>query len=197
MYFTQFLAKFFGLTFWQNLVPTLIGALIGVYIAFWLDHRRSGKQAKEQQRSLYEHLTLALMNNMQIMNSIYEEILPLYETYDRKDITARMTHPLRKTAWFPTQNVDYMTLQAVAFHRYSLIRDVSLNIELDIAQSILAELHRKLEILQTPGISAQAHDKLMDDVKRQLELQLSPNGEIMPLIDKLRSLAGGGLVSDD
>ena len=58
MYCTEFLAKLFGLTFWQNLVPTLIGSLIGVYIAFWLEHRRSRKQEKEQQESLYKHLTL-------------------------------------------------------------------------------------------------------------------------------------------
>ena len=103
---------------------------------------------------------------------------------------------MKKAAWFPTQNVDHTTLQAVAFHRYRLIRDIDLNIELDVIQNKLAELHRKLEIMQTPGISAKAHNNLMDDVKKQLEILLDENSNLILLAGKLKWLAGEVLNDD-
>jgi len=135
-------------TFWQgvisNLIATLLGVVIGIPVALWVDRtltRRRKKEddnrATEVERARRAHLLQIIRNSLTKNDELLAEMLPYYEKL--------------YIVWF---NVDSELLESTNSLKYELIQDLELVELLDNIRFDLSVIHRGVEIYQSAAYSS-------------------------------------------
>ena len=130
---------FINLSFWQdflsNGLATLIGAVIGIPIAFYIERRVEKKRDYERKKELLEAIIISLEENL---NQI-----EIFQIMVDKDILLNI-------------NLDISVLEATMILRYDVIHTYDLNLKLDRLRFLIGKAQKGIDLfnqlfLITPG----------------------------------------------
>ena len=122
-----------------NWFASIVGVLVGVPIALWLDrsissrrekqeHQRQQILEKERKKQFVQMLRDSLIKNRGLLEQIERELRPTVVIY---------------------YNVDTQILESTASIKYEIIDDLELNQQLDYIKYELLHIHRKIELQLT------------------------------------------------
>ena len=122
--------SFFGTEFWQNLVTTILGAIIGILIALWLDRLIQKKHREERKSQILQSLLSTLRQNMEILN---QDLKVLMEGGN--------------IVYYETFNVNLLLLNAATPVAFEYITDVKFLDKISKVQYHLEHLHLKIKTI--------------------------------------------------
>jgi len=139
---------FFDFRFWQdfasNSLATLLGVLVGIPIALWLNRLLTRWQ---ESRKTSQEQALAAQQRRQLLQMLREAL------QKNRDLILQMEQQLRsKTVIF--YNVDTQLLDATSSIKYEILDDLELSRLLDSIRYELLHLHRKVELQLETAYSA-------------------------------------------
>lgn len=129
--------QFFSLSFFQALVSTLIGAFVGVFLAFSIDRHKSQRKMKKQQKELLRLLRATLEKNKSRIKQLEGELTG----YNERETLSK------KAVLKPTYTIDVLPLESTVSLQYELIDSINLKSHLDTVRYELAHLNRQLDML--------------------------------------------------
>jgi len=131
---------FFDITFWQDFVSnglaTLLGALVGIPIALWIDRSISRRQEAEEASKKQAIVAQRRNQFLRMLRESLRKNLALVEQMERQ------LQP--ETVIF--YNVDIQLLESTGSIKYEIVDDLDLNRRLDSIRYELGHLHRKVEL---------------------------------------------------
>jgi hypothetical protein len=132
--------EFFDFAFWQNFVSnsfaTLLGVILGIPVAFFLDRKINQRQEQQEIAKQQEILSQQKAQLLQTLKESLQKNLTLVE---------QMESELKpETVIF--YNVDTQLLEGTSSLKYEIIDDLDLNRQLDSIRYELLHLHRKVEL---------------------------------------------------
>jgi hypothetical protein len=131
---------FFDITFWRDFVSsvlaTLLGALIGIPTALWIDRSISKRREAEKARTRQD---IADQRRNQLVQVLLESLRKNYALVEQMEQELR---PERVIFY----NVDTQLLESSGSIKYEIIDDLDLNHRLDSIRYELLHLHRKVEL---------------------------------------------------
>ena len=130
------LISFFGLEFWQNLVTTILGAIIGILIALWLD--RKSQRARKSQKTLQV---------LKLIHTSLEQNLKLIKQLEQGSNIENL---------IPSYNLDLVLMNSVSAIKYELIDNTELLGKIDWAHYQIQHISRLVDGLWEVGLR---HDK--------------------------------------
>lgn len=132
--------EFFDFAFWQNFVSnslaTLLGVVVGIPVALFIDRLVNQWQAKEEIRKQKERLQQRKSQLLQTIKETLQKNLALVEQME-KELTPEAVI---------FYNVDVQLLEGTSSLKYELIDNLELNRQLDSIRYELLHLHRKIEL---------------------------------------------------
>jgi hypothetical protein len=126
--------------FWQNFVSnslaTILGVVIGIPVAFFIDRLITQWQEKneitkqknaliQRKKQLLQLLSETLQKNLELVEQMESQVKPEFVIY---------------------YNVDTLLLESTSSIRYEIIDDLNLNRQIDSIRYELLHLHRKVEL---------------------------------------------------
>ncbi len=127
---------FFGIEFWRDLLTTVVGAIIGILIALWLD-RKSQKVRKSQK-------TLQVLK---LIHSSLEQNLKLIKQLEQGSNIENL---------IPSYNLDLVLMNSVSRIKFELIDNTELLGRIDWAHYQIQHISRLVDGLWEVGLR---HDK--------------------------------------
>jgi uncharacterized membrane protein len=164
---------FFDFGFWQDFVSnslaTLLGALVGIPIALWLNRLLTRWQ---EHRKTSQEQALAHHRRNQLLQMLRETL------QKNRDLILRMEQELRsKTVIF--YNVDTQLLDATSSVKYEVLDDLELSHLLDSIRYDLLHLHRRVELQLEIAYSA---FKAMDTYRQMRDSLIQAIHDYFPRI---------------
>lgn len=133
--------QFFSLSFFQALVSTLIGAFVGVFLAFSIDRHKSQRKIEKQQKELLRLLRATLEKNELRIKQLEGQLTG----YNEREIL------LKKGMFKPTDRIDVLPLESAVSFQYELIDSINLKTHLETVRYELAHLNRQLDMFAVTG----------------------------------------------
>jgi hypothetical protein len=120
---------FFDFYFWQDFVSnslaTVLGIVLGIPAAFWIDRLLQKKQETGNRIELLQLMSDTLEKNHKLLIKIEEDLKPGYVFF---------------------YNVDTLLLDATSSLKYEILDNIKLNQLLDSVRYELLHLHRKVNL---------------------------------------------------
>jgi hypothetical protein len=136
----MFAGDFFDLSFWQsiasNLVATFVGAAVGVWVAFWFEHRQASKASVEESSREAKTTAEGKKQVINLLKGALEKNLGLLRQM-KAEVPTKIIY----------YNVDVELLEATASLKYGAVDDLDFNRQIDIIRYELVHLHRKVNLL--------------------------------------------------
>ena len=121
---------FFDSAFWQQLITTFVGVLLGIPAGLFLESRLGAHARDEQARQLRQAIGVALDHNVALLKQLSVELAQ---------------QPLQTV---PTYSLDLALLNATSYEAYRTLSDVAAAVAVGHAAYELGHLDSKLELLR-------------------------------------------------
>jgi hypothetical protein len=123
------ITNFIDFDFWQNLVVTFIGVMLGVPSAFWLQNEIERKKRDEDSLKMITILSETIKHNRRLLEQVMDRIGA-------------------NNFYVPYHNFDVVILEDTSFRKFELISDFELAKQIDVVRYELTHLNAKLELVR-------------------------------------------------
>lgn len=127
----------FVVNFLANALATLLGALVGIPIALWVDRFLS---RRKEEQELFAKAQQEHQRRRVFLKTVLETLQKNFV------ILEQMESHLEATNTLPALTADLYALEALGSAQYEIIRDPTLNFQIDFLRQYLAFINRLLEL---------------------------------------------------
>jgi|CXWL01.1.fsa_nt_gi uncharacterized membrane-anchored protein YhcB (DUF1043 family) len=162
--------SFFSIAFWQgavgNLFATVIGVIVGVPLALWVNSRSSSQQKNERKIQLIKLLIQTLEKNTNLIEQMQVELKPERVNF---------------------YNLDLSLLDSVSSLSFELIDDLKLCTDISNLSYELHHLQTKIELqLETVYSTAASMSNFMDNRIKLVNSIIEHLTNVLPLLKTIQ-----------